>query len=77
MGNTEMNTGLQNDQIQFSDGEVKQGWAHFRCDVCHLAYNLCDLAYVGTWITCKQGRYQDAKLEVCAECVEYIGGDYK
>jgi hypothetical protein len=58
------------------DGEVKQGWAHFRCDVCLLAYNTEDLGYVATAIMCKQGRYTSSKIEVCVECVEYIGGNY-
>jgi hypothetical protein len=58
------------------DAEVAQGWRHFRCDVCDIDYQYRDLGVTTKQLMCFQGRYQECMIEICVECVEYIGGDY-
>ncbi len=64
-------------EIIGNDGEARQGWRHFRCNVCELAYSNEDLGYLGNDYLVQQGRYQMVDIEVCVECIEYIGGDYE
>lgn len=59
------------------DGEARQGFTHFRCDVCDLAYDISDLGYFTSGMMSRQGIYSVHLIEVCVECVEYIGGDYE
>jgi hypothetical protein len=52
----------------------KEGFAHFRCDVCDFAYNMEDLAYILDRKVYHAGASIIIKYEVCMECMDYIGG---
>ena len=43
--------------------ELSGGWASFNCDLCELWYDTTEIGFV-----------QEPDIEICNECVEYIGG---
>lgn len=56
--------------------DFEDGCAAFLCDICELWYNTTDLGYIANRISNSGRRYSLNKIDVCVECVEFIGGDY-